>query len=233
MTVENFLKAKTLGLPRWAWGFALTGAVILGLYLRRRAAESESESTGETEGAAEGEGVYSAAEGGGLGVAGLVGPAAGQVVPVETPMLPEGFVDVFGQLADTISQLGSFITEHQNVVTEVGEGGGAPVTPSGEAHEVPVPAVPGPHCPNATVQKMGKNKNEISRLQGEINNLQQEVNTLTNNIQSHPNAKNVGDWKKQRANDQANIAGKRAKISALSAENVALRKIPGCSKVSV
>lgn len=231
--MENFLKAKTLGLPRWAWGFALTGAVLLGLYLRRRAAASEAEGTEEGQTAQEGEGYIGYSEGGGTGVAGLVGPAAGQVVPVETPMLPEGFVDVFGQLAGTISELGAYITEHQNVVTETGTGGGPPTTPSGETHEVPIPAVPGPSCPNATVQKLTKNKNEIGRLQNEVNNLQEEINRLTNSIQAHPNAKNAGEWKKQRAADQTNIQGKRAKIAALSAENVALRKIPGCAKVSV
>ena len=234
--MEAWLKAKTLGFPRWGWALALGGAIILGLYLRKRAAESEAEGTAEGEEAAE-EGTLGYYEGtnaaGGLASAGLIGPAAGQVIPVETPMLPEGIVDIMGQLTTLASELGGYITEHQNVLVENPTGGGAPTTPSGEVHETPIPPVPAASCPNATVQKLTKNSNEIDRLQNEINGLQAEINQLTNYIQAHPNAKQVSQWKQQRAQDQTNIQGKRAKVTALSAENTALRKIPGCNKVKV
>lgn len=224
--MENWLKAKTLGLPRWAWVTVFSGAVILGLYLRKRAAESEGEAevTGEETALTE---QYPGTEG--FGAAGLVGPAAGQVVPVEAPYLPEGFVDVFGSLAETITQLGAYITEHQNVVTENVTGGGAPDMPSGEFHEPTT--VTGTSCPTNIADKIRKNRNEIVRLQGEIDTLQREIQQLTNYIQAHPNAKQVSQWKAQRSQDQTNITGKRAKVTALSSENASLRKIPGCDKV--
>lgn len=43
----DFLKVKTLGLPRWAWLAILLAAIAIGLYLRHRAQVEEGEGTGE------------------------------------------------------------------------------------------------------------------------------------------------------------------------------------------
>lgn len=43
----DFLKVKTLGLPRWAWLSILLAAIAIGLYLRHRAKVEEGEGTGE------------------------------------------------------------------------------------------------------------------------------------------------------------------------------------------
>lgn len=95
----NWLQAKTAGLPRWAWITALGGAVVLGLYLRSRNAEGENEleEEEEIEPSSELEGYDGTEQGTGLAAAGLIGPAAGQVVPVEAPFLPEGFTELLGQ----------------------------------------------------------------------------------------------------------------------------------------
>jgi len=92
----KWLQVKTAGLPRWAWITALGGAVVLGLYLRNRNAgtEDELEETEEIEPSSELESFDGTAQGPGLAAAGLVGPAAGQVVPVEAPFIPEGFTDL-------------------------------------------------------------------------------------------------------------------------------------------
>lgn len=231
--MNEWLKIRTAGLPRWAWVTLFGGAVVVGLWLRSRTVEQEAEA--ETAGAgtpAEGslgyyEGTSSA---GGLAAAGLVGPASESLVPVQTPYIPEGFVDMFSELTGLAAELGGYITEHQNVVTEnpTVTGGGAPE--SGGDHTVPTVA---PTCPTSVISSIRKNQAEITRLQGEINALQNEIATLTNWIQAHPNAKDVSKWKATRAQDQTNIAGKRAKVSALSAANQALRAKPGCAKVAV
>lgn len=93
----DWLKIKTAGLPRWAWVSLLSGGVILGLYLRSRNA-SETEPEEEEEETPEGLESYDGTEtAGSLGSVGLAGPAAGQVVPVEAPFLPEGFTDLLAQ----------------------------------------------------------------------------------------------------------------------------------------
>lgn len=95
----DWLKIKTAGLPRWAWVSLLSGGVILGLYLRsRNASETEPEEEEEINPEETGLESYDGTEtAGSLGSVGLAGPAAGQVVPVEAPFLPEGFTDLLAQ----------------------------------------------------------------------------------------------------------------------------------------
>ena len=224
-----FLKAKTAGLPRWAWLGIGVGAIGIGLYLRSRSTEEEETPVSEPEGGLAGE--YGETDtAGGLAAAGLIGPAQGAVVPVQTPFLPEGLTDIFSTLDDIITNQGAVIESITNTHTEVsGEaitGGGAPE--QGGAH-TPAPTAA---CSQNTIAKLHKNKQEIDRLQGEVNTLQAKIQTLTNNIQAHPKANNVNQWKSERTAAQANIQGKRAKIAALSGENGALRKLPGCDKVA-
>jgi len=91
----KWLQVKTAGLPRWAWITAFGGAVVLGLYLRSRSAgEDELEEEEEIEPSSELEGYDGTEQGTGLAAAGLIGPAAGQVVPVEAPFIPEGFTEL-------------------------------------------------------------------------------------------------------------------------------------------
>lgn len=92
----NWLKVKTAGLPRWAWVSLLSGAVVLGLYLRsQQEPESEPEEEEEVDPEETGLSMYDGTEtAGSLGSVGLAGPPAGQLVPVEAPFVPEGLVDL-------------------------------------------------------------------------------------------------------------------------------------------
>lgn len=99
---------KSAGLPRWAWVSLFSGAVLVGLYLRHRSQETEEpEETGEEP--EYGEDSLASYEGtdaaGGLAAAGLIGPAQGQVLPVEAPYIPQGFVDIFESQGETIQTL--------------------------------------------------------------------------------------------------------------------------------
>lgn len=100
--MDNWLKTKTAGLPRWAWVSLFSGAIILGLYLRSRSAtEGEEEPEEETpQGLEQYAGTDSA---GGLASAGLLGPAPGGLTPVQTPYLPEGLTDIFAQQSGTLA----------------------------------------------------------------------------------------------------------------------------------
>src|SRR6478752_1153057 len=102
------LKVKTAGLPRWAWIAMFTGAVGIGLYLRHKHS-MEEEPPAEEEEASVPEDTLEGLEGtesaGGLAAAGLVGPAQGQITPVEAPYIPQGFVDIFESQDATIGAL--------------------------------------------------------------------------------------------------------------------------------
>lgn len=103
--MEQWLKVKTAGLPRWAWLAILGGAVGVGIYLRIRSQEEEFGP--EEEGVEEPEEGLSQYEGteqaGGLAAAGLVGPAQGQITPVEAPVIPEGITDIIGAQNETLT----------------------------------------------------------------------------------------------------------------------------------
>lgn len=112
--MNSWLQTKTAGLPRWAWVTLFGGAVVVGLYLRSHSGEEEPEEEMEE---TPGDGELSAYEGtetaGGLAAAGLIGPAQGQVVPVEAPYLPEGLLDIFGSQDETIQVLAGAIAEQE------------------------------------------------------------------------------------------------------------------------
>lgn len=112
--MEQWLKIKTAGLPRWAWLLIFSGAVGVGIYIRTH--QQEEEFGPEEEGVeepTEGELSYydGTEQGGGLAAAGLVGPAQAQITPVESPVIPEGFVDVFASQNETL----------QNAIGALGE----------------------------------------------------------------------------------------------------------------
>lgn len=107
MTVD-WMKIKSAGLPRWAWVSLFSGAVVVGLYLRHRSQETEEPEESEEE-PEYGEDSLASYDGtdaaGGLAGAGLIGPAQGQVLPVEAPYIPQGFVDIFESQGETIGAL--------------------------------------------------------------------------------------------------------------------------------
>lgn len=113
----GFMRARTFGMPRWAFIGLLMGGVALGLYLRRRRAEAAQEETGMDEDSA----FYSSSdetldayyeEDAGLAGSGVVaGPAAGSVVPVTAPVIPEGFGDVVGSLSGLGETLGGALAD--------------------------------------------------------------------------------------------------------------------------
>lgn len=222
-----FLKVKTAGLPRWAWVLMLTGAAGLGLYLRSKGSTREVETDeGERLDAFEGTAVA-----GGLGAAGLIGPAGGQVVPVEAPYIPEGFVDMFASLTDLANQLGAYITDRDIVRDEVGidTGGGAPTTIVDHIPPEPTTAT----CPTATVTKIKQNAQAMTKLQNEIQNHQTKVKVATDKIQQNPKSPNRNAWIAEREQNRNQAAAKRVKVGSLSAANSALRAIPGCNAVRV
>lgn len=143
--MNTWMKAKTAGLPRWAWVALLSGGVVVGLYLRSRNTETEPE---EEEPAAE-EGSLESYDGtesaGGLAAAGLVGPAQGQITPVEAPYIPEGFVDMFQTQGETTQALIGALAEREpgervetiREVEPIGEGNNQGVTGGGPSKRKP------------------------------------------------------------------------------------------------
>jgi hypothetical protein len=144
--VNPWLQHKTAGLPRWAWIALFSGAVMVGIYFRTRAEEEEYGPEEEPieeplEGLSEYEGTEQA---GGLAAAGLVGPAAAQITPVESPVIPEGFVDVFQSQSETLGSAIGALSEREpgERVETIRE-----VEPIGEGSPQGLPAVTGGGAP--------------------------------------------------------------------------------------
>lgn len=153
--MDTFLKAKTAGLPRWAWLTLLGGGVAFGLYLRHRNSEETEETEEEPAPAEDSLASYEGTESaGGLAAAGLVGPAQGQITPVEAPYIPEGFVDVFQSQSETTQDLIGALAEREpgervetiREVEPIGEGNNQGVTGGGPSKRKPHHGAPGkPH----------------------------------------------------------------------------------------
>ena len=133
------LTAKTFGMPRWAWLILLAGGIGFGIALRRNREEQieademlddEAEVMLET-GDPLDAGIY---EDPGLAGVGVYGQSPASVVPVQAPVIPEGFVDQGAVLGDVLS---TFITEWgRPPATNQGTGNRPPkptVTPKGKA----------------------------------------------------------------------------------------------------
>jgi hypothetical protein len=216
------------------------GAIGIGLYLRSRSSSSEEEEEEPTSEATQQglAGEYGETlTAGGLAGAGLIGPAAATQVPVQTPFLPEGLTDAIAGMEELINNQGVVIAELAKQNREppvVNITGGTPITGGGAPEEggAHTPARPPKTCSPATVKKLTENNKEISRLQGEVQTLSNKIQALTGQINSHPKAGNVNQWKSERAQAQTSIAAKRGKIAALSTANGTLRKQPGCSSVA-
>src|SRR5690242_10440723 len=105
----NFLKGgkKIAGLPRNAWIVLLIGAVLVGLYLRRRkaAADAAAQDTGQPIDYSQASGDTLAGQSdAGLAGVGVVSPPGG-VYPVTTPTVPEGLPDILAGQQQVISDL--------------------------------------------------------------------------------------------------------------------------------
>jgi hypothetical protein len=221
--MKNWMKIKTAGLPRWAWVAMLSGAVGLGLYLRSRSGveiEGEENELGES---------YELGTGSeGLSAAGLMGPGAGQVIPVQAPYLPEGFVDMFQALTNLSAELGAVlggVRETEMLATEGMTGGGAPEEPT--EHLAPAPG-PAKQCPQGTINHLRGLRGERQRLQNEINGMQSRIASLTKQIQQNPKAKQKGQWQSERNRLRGSIAHKRSRVVALNAAITRARAKPGC-----
>lgn len=236
--MNEFLKAKTAGLPRWAWAVMLTGAVGLGLYLRSKSTRSEIEEVDgerlETLGSNEGAP--------GLAAAGLVSTPIAGITPVEAPYIPEGFIDMFASLTDLAKELGSTISNINQTNKEnpgPGQsptGGGPPERPVD--HFPPSPAPPStpqqpaaPSCPAGTVNHIRDLRAERDRLQNEIDQLQNQITNLTNLLQSHPNAKLRPQWEAERNQARGAIDFKRNRVNQINGQIEDARKKPGCANV--
>lgn len=242
--MQNWLKIKTAGLPRWAWIALLGGGVALGLYLRsRNSGEAEGEE-GYTEGGELVEGGTGGYGEGGMAGAGLIGSAGGSTsVPVSTPYIPDAFTSMFesltalvGQQGESLGDIAAWIAEHPTQIIEREiSGGGAPdagnhyAPPEGSAPAGTQTKPAPPQCP-ANVRAAINNRNDkIQAANHAIDGLQTKVKNLTANIQAHPNAKNRNQWVNERNQAQAQIQSSRANAQQWQAEVAKLKKTPGCS----
>lgn len=93
----------------------------------------------------------------------------------------------------------------------------APVTkpnkPGNPNKPVTVVSPAAPVAPATNSAEKAKARAEVNRLQGEINGLQGHIGQLTDAIQSHPNAKQRGQWENERNADRNNIEGKRNEVT--------------------
>lgn len=116
----SFLRGKMFGMPRWAWFALLAGGVAFGLYLRsQRQAEEAMMDDGSDELALPVDDTldsWMAEDPGGLAGYGIAGPAGGSVVPVTTPILPEGLGEVIDSLALSNEALTDAVANFPNAV---------------------------------------------------------------------------------------------------------------------
>lgn len=216
--MNDWLKVKTAGLPRWAWIALLGGGLAVGLYLRSRSTEETEPEEAEEEVP---EGSLSAYEGtdtgAGLAAAGLVGPAAGSVTPVEAPFVPQGIVDIIGAQQETIN-------------TAIGAlGDREPGERVETIREVETEQVPGESNPNAAIVTGGAPANNQRKQQAqrarqqrenkarakankEVVRLTNEINKLEANIRNHPKAKQKKQWQAQIKNKKKTRAKWQAKL---------------------
>lgn len=223
--MEQFLKAKTAGLPRWAWLGIGSAAIILALYLRSQS--SDGEEYEEEYEPSEGElSYYDGTESaGGLAAAGLMGPAGGSVLPVESPYLPEGFIDIFASLTELAREQGAYITERQQTEgeSEVPLGGAPEWEPD---HTTPEPAT------KTQSSCTAKDRAEIKRLTTEaktirarLNSNQKELNRLNNKLKNSKNQQqrehirgNITKRQQQRQQMQGSLSHKQSKRDQLQAK---------------
>lgn len=117
------LNVKQFGLKRWQWLVLISAGVLFGLYLRSRQAkgEVEQEETGQEPAPIYEDTIAANADEPGLaGVAGTFGPPAGSVIPVQAPLVPEGYPetaqiggDIAGSLVGTLGDVAVAALERQ------------------------------------------------------------------------------------------------------------------------
>ena len=137
------MKAKTFGMPRWAFIALLVGGVAVGLYIRARRKAADQAAT-DTSGASTSDTLSGSSDPGLAGV-GVTSPPGG-VYPVSTPVLPEGFTDVISSLTGVIGDQASALTSVAQpytpatppTVVQVPTGGGPPATPPKRVNVSPV-----------------------------------------------------------------------------------------------
>lgn len=240
--METWLKAKTAGLPRWAWVTGLTGAVVLGLYLRSRNKATEEE-LGPEEGRESGESEEGQYFGeGGMAGAGLVGGGSNATTPVQVPFIPGEITELIGTLGGIITHQSETEKELAGIIGASKEGtGGSP--PEAGFHETPpAPSSPGgsetstggggsskPKCPDNVRAEINGRNEKIQSANNEIGKLQDKINSLQSNINSHPNANNKQQWINERNQLQNQISNKRGNVQTWQNEVTNLKKTPGCS----
>jgi hypothetical protein len=146
--MKPFLNGKQFGLKRWQWLVLLSAGIAFGLYLRSKQAGAavEAEEVGEELPAGFEDTIAANAEDPGLaGVAGTYGPPAGSVVPVQTPLVPEGYTET--------AQIGGDIAA--GAVGVLGDVAVAALERGGDGEAVPAVnvMVPGQRSPGATTRK--------------------------------------------------------------------------------
>jgi uncharacterized membrane protein len=121
------MKSKVAGLPKWAWIAIIGGGVGVGLYLhsrRKKAEETEETSESESLPGAQPQTLESyegTNAGGSLQGLGVAGPVPQATVPVESPVVPQGFVDTLGGQQETTQSLANGILESQQATDSLAQ----------------------------------------------------------------------------------------------------------------
>src|ERR1700744_2484132 len=121
--MKQWMSVKMAGLPRGGWIALLTGGVGVGLYVHSRNSEAaeveEGEGVEELPSAQDSLQSYEGTEApGSLQGLGLAGPQAASTVPVESPIVPEGFTGTIEGQTGTIEAQGDTIQSLANGVLE-------------------------------------------------------------------------------------------------------------------
>jgi hypothetical protein len=111
------LSQKMAGLPRWAWLLILASGLIIGLFLRQRNlndaagnTDQQDVTTGDTTGDTGTPLQYADPS---LNATAVPAGGAGAAIPVETPMLPEGYADSFTALTTGIVDIATTASDNK------------------------------------------------------------------------------------------------------------------------
>lgn len=114
MDISSYLTGKAAGLPRWAWVGLGGGSIVAALYIRSRQTAATTDETTDTGTPDPASSIYDSSDPG-LAGAGAVGYATspGNIVPVNSPTIPEGIPELFSTASTAISDLVGYITDNK------------------------------------------------------------------------------------------------------------------------
>lgn len=135
----KFLRAKTFGMPRWAWMGLLAGGIAVGLYLRQRQVAAEEEMMDADADALafpDEDTLAGYSDEPGLAGVGVAGPAGGSVIPVTSPVLPEGLGELITSVTDNLGLVSEALADNLPAAQ------GQPAPPTVIVNPTPPPVAP-------------------------------------------------------------------------------------------